>query len=141
MASRQLRKLRQQQDLLKFQPAAEEAHKSEEDGLQPPVTQHKNVFSAFAALGDDGSDDDDNDRALQELKLVDSKKEASTTAHSTTTTAVDQLRALLRINFHHLKAMNEMRKLFGKTIEAAESESTPQAGRQRARAQDVNLET
>lgn len=205
MASRQLRKLRQQQDLLKLQTAAEEAHESSEDEPQPSVIQRKNVFSAFAALGDDGGDNDSNDdeqqsdqdeprpatslnagadgqghdaaapkkskkskkkkkkgkkpdiapataedsrqslddidRALQELKLVDSKKEASTTAQSTTTTAVDQLRGLLRINFHHLKAMNEMRKLFGKTIETAESESTSQAARQRARAQDVNLET
>jgi len=208
MASRQLRKLRKQQELLSFSKGAAEGDDGSGDEPEPFVQPRKSVFSGFAALGDDGDiggdDDDDSDeqksdqdetkpdvsqqtgidgqadeafpakkskkskkkkkkgkkadtasvpaqdshdsfdeidRALQELKLAEPRQSSSAAAHSAAASSVDQLRELLQINFQHLKAMNEMRKLFGKAIETADSEATAQENRPRGENQEVNLET
>ncbi len=56
MASRQLRKLRKQQELLSLQN--EPADKSEESEDEPVVAKPRgNMFLGFAALGDDGDGD------------------------------------------------------------------------------------
>ncbi|KAK0651630.1 transcriptional repressor TCF25-domain-containing protein [Cercophora newfieldiana] len=205
MASRQLRKLRQQQDALNLQQVAAESRDSSEEEPQQPVNRRKNVFSAFAALGDDGGDDDDDDeqnsdqdetkpeksqqagmdgqadeapqpkkskkskkkkkkgkkpdatpairqpapeplddidQALKELNLAKSQQSGSGASHSGATSSVEQLQELMKINFYHLKAMNEMRKLFGKTIQAVEAEtSAAQTNRPQAGNREINLET
>lgn len=73
MSSRQLRKLRKQQELLEAQPAAEPASESEED--EPIVSKPRgNAFAGFAALGDMGGDDEESDEAEQEDEKVDEPK-------------------------------------------------------------------
>jgi len=183
MASRQLRKLRQQQELL----SKNEIRESDESEDEPVVAQpRKNVFAGFAALGGDDDEPeseeeveasgprtdpletvaapakkakkpkkkkkkakktevsdpakeedslDEIDRVLEELNLA---KQASGTSTSAST-ATGQLSDLLRINFQHLKAINEMRKLFGKSIDAAQAEQPTPV--QRGARREVDLET
>ncbi|KAK3684023.1 transcriptional repressor TCF25-domain-containing protein [Podospora appendiculata] len=203
MASRQLRKLRKQKELLSSQNEAPSGPDESED--EPIHTQPRvNAFSGFAALGmdddDDGDDDNDEndddekqdlpketsadhedeqgaeeeeapvkktkkpkkkkrkakkvetpakdehdsldeiDRVLEELKLANPRESGKSNAPSTATTSTGQLSELLQINFQHLKAMNEMRKLFGRAMETAQSEdqeNRPQAAGQHG----VDLET
>ncbi|KXX82282.1 Ribosome quality control complex subunit 1 [Madurella mycetomatis] len=196
MASRQLRKLRKQQELLNLQNEAPE--KSEESDDERIVAKPRpNMFSGFAALGDmgDGGDDDDEDqkstdneapapqrpsareepakkskkskkkkkkgkqteshapageepeslddidRVLEELKLAGQRQGGSATVTPAASQAASDLNELLRINFQHLKAMNEMRRLFGKAIDVAEVEERTQESRQRALPQNIDLET
>ncbi|KAK4453020.1 ribosome quality control complex subunit 1 [Podospora aff. communis PSN243] len=188
MASRQLRKLRQQQDALISKKGVEEKHEDSEDD-EPVVHQRKNAFSAFAALGDNGDDDDEDqkssqdeanpeisqqvgvtgradeappskkgrkskrkkkkgkqplddiDQALKELNLDKPKNSSSKPADPAAAIKDHDCRDLFKINFHHLKTMNEMRRLFGKTVEAVEAENSAQANRPFAANQEVNLET
>ncbi|GAB1313512.1 hypothetical protein MFIFM68171_03722 [Madurella fahalii] len=197
MASRQLRKLRKQQELLSLQnEAAEKSGDSEDERIA--AKPRPNMFSGFAALGsmDDGGDDDDEDqksdedetpapqppsvqeepskkskkpkkkkkkkgkqtespapagdereshddidRVLEELKLGDQRQGGPATGTSAAGKPAGDLNELLRINFQHLKAMNEMRRLFGKAMDVAEVEERTQEGRQRALPQDIDLET
>ncbi|OIW27161.1 hypothetical protein CONLIGDRAFT_618598 [Coniochaeta ligniaria NRRL 30616] len=92
---------------------------------------------------------DEIDRAIQELNLA---KEESGARTSTGADSVAQASArvsqLLRINFQHLKVLNEMRRLFGKeAMETAEHEEDAHVNathgrRQRQpRQQQVDLET
>ncbi|KAK5651043.1 hypothetical protein OQA88_1065 [Cercophora sp. LCS_1] len=82
---------------------------------------------------------DEIDRALQELKLAESRPSAPS---SSLDPPVEQLRDLLRVNFQHLKAMNEMRKMFGGAMDAAAAEDNPQQNRPRdGPRQEVDLET
>ncbi|KAK3320668.1 transcriptional repressor TCF25-domain-containing protein [Cercophora scortea] len=206
MASRQLRKLRKQQELLSMQDEAPSVTDESED--EPIHTKPRvNAFSGFAALGmddnddDDGNDNDDDDekkadenslpkeasadhddekedeeeeapvkktkkprkkkkkakkaeappkdehdsldeidRVLEELKLANPRGSGKPNAPSAATTSTGQLSELLQINFQHLKAMNEMRKLFGRAMETAQSEdqgNRPQTAGQHG----VDLET
>ena len=205
MASRQLRKLRKQQELLNLQ--SDTGEKSEESEDEPIVAKPRpNMFSGFAALGDagDGGDDDDDDedeqqqmktetenpketqhadqeqpgepakkgkkkskkkkkkakkaeppapaqedhesmdeidRVLEELKLEAKRPGSSAVAPLDAAAAAISLNELLRINFQHLKAMNEMRRLFGKAVDAAEVEERAQENRQRALPENMDLET
>ncbi|KAK0626342.1 transcriptional repressor TCF25-domain-containing protein, partial [Immersiella caudata] len=84
---------------------------------------------------------DDIDQALKELSLDKPKKSGSEVPYSTATPKEYDPRDLFKINFHHLKAINEMRRLFGKTIEAAEAETSTDSSRPLVRNQEVNLET
>jgi len=211
MASRQLRKLRKQQELLK---EATPTGGSSDDEIVPVAKPRPSAFSAFAALGDIGDDDEDDDedngndneniraksdenenevqvqpgsaqssdeaqpfkkkpqkkkkkrrkpaippapgpvagegdavddidKALEELKIKDPKASSIVVASNVINTSVSQLRDLLRINFQHLKAMNEMRKLFGKAMGSAELEPPVPVPppRSRRNPQGVDLET
>ncbi|KAK3371813.1 transcriptional repressor TCF25-domain-containing protein [Lasiosphaeria ovina] len=207
MASRQLRKLRKQQELLSPQTEAGAAAGSDESDHEPaPAKPRANVFSGFAALGGLGGDEEDDDqiseedvaspqmtadtnqgpasgqvdeqappkkskkpkkkkkkgkkpeslapakeenesvdeidRVLEELKLEKPAQTASTSSASTAAAAsTTQLCDLLGVSFHHLKAANEMRKLFGKSMEAASSEDSPRPARPRGGQREVDLET
>ncbi|KAJ4306766.1 hypothetical protein N0V88_000133 [Collariella sp. IMI 366227] len=195
MASRQLRKLRKQQELLNLQNEA--AGRSEESEDEPVLAKPRaNMFSGFAALGDDGdgADEDEEeeksedeaapsqplkevqvepakkskkskkkkkkakkaesptpvedkdesadeiDRVLEELKL-EVEKARPATAQPAGGKSANELNDLLRINFQHLKAMNEMRRLFGKAMDVAEVEERAENNRQRPLAQNLDLET
>ncbi|KAK0704814.1 transcriptional repressor TCF25-domain-containing protein [Lasiosphaeris hirsuta] len=195
MASRQMRKLRKQQELLNLEKEAVEGHDESEDEPAPRAKPQRNVFSGFAALGDlrddndsdnDKSDDDgpqqipqkdevpeptpgkkskkskkkkkkgkkaessaptkeepepldEIDQALKELKLAESRQVDAATAHAAPDASAGPLRELFGINFQHLKAMNEMRKLFGKVMESADAEGA-QESRVRGARRDVDLE-
>ncbi|KAK3344319.1 transcriptional repressor TCF25-domain-containing protein [Lasiosphaeria hispida] len=196
MASRQMRKLRKQQELLNLEKEAVEGHDESEDEPAPQAKPRGNVFSGFAALGDLGDDDDDGDddksdegepqqtpqkdeipeptpakktkkskkkkkgkkaelsvptkedpepldeidQALEELKLAESRQVDAAAAHATADASAGPLRELFQINFQHLKAINEMRKLFGKVMESADAEGA-QESRTRGARRDVDLET
>ncbi|KAH8175464.1 transcriptional repressor TCF25 domain-containing protein [Sarocladium implicatum] len=100
--------------------------------------------SEAAPPADDGQDE--IDRALRELNLTTARRgdEPSQGAAATHGSRLDQL---LGINTHHLKAINEMRNLFGRDIiESATAEEEEEAAnaRRAARAaggrQNVDLE-
>ncbi|KAK4122794.1 DUF654-domain-containing protein [Parathielavia appendiculata] len=198
MASRQLRKLRKQQELLSLQNEA--AERSDDSGDEPIVTKPRgNIFSGFAALGDEGDDFDDDDeeqkgetedprealreqasghaetkkskkklkkkkkkgkqaeppasvkderesideidRVLEELKLEAQQATGSAITPPVADESTGGLNELLRINLQHLKAMNEMRRLFGKAMDMAEIEERAQDTRQRALPENMDLET
>lgn len=194
MATRQMRKLQKQQELLRLQNEAGREEEESED--EPIVTKPRpNAFAGFAALGGEDDDDDDQDteeesqgvealpepvapakkskkskkkkkgkkaeppapekeeeedldeidRVLEELNLKENKNPASDAATSNAAKSAGQINELLRVNFQHLKAINEMRKLFGSAIEAARAEQQAEANsRQQQRGaarENVDLET
>ncbi|KAL2256468.1 hypothetical protein VTK26DRAFT_1613 [Humicola hyalothermophila] len=197
MVSRQLRKLRQQQELLNIQNEA--AGNSDGSDDEPVVAKPRgNMFSGFAALGDTGADDDDEedlrseeetaqkaqeeppssraepakkskkskkkkkkgkktespaqaeekgesldeiDKVLEELKLEAQRQGSPSVAPAADDKATNGLNALLSINFHHLKALNEMRRVFGKAMDVAEVEERTQTLRRQTLPQNVDLET
>jgi len=198
MSSRQLRKLRQQQELV--DRAEEDEAASDEDEPVKPKGR-ANAFAGFALLnqadggsdaadeneeedepqasvavektqgtgtpsskpkkkkkkkakkgragtaaGADGADAgelDDVDKALAELSM--SSKGGRGDAPKPPAEYAEDLANLLKINFSHLKVMNEMRAVFGRgTIEAARTEDAPPAapqGRPPQGEQEVDLET
>ncbi|KAL2116449.1 hypothetical protein VTJ04DRAFT_8617 [Mycothermus thermophilus] len=197
MASRQLRKLRQQQELLGLQKDAGNASEESED--EPIVARPRGtMFSGFAALGDTGDNDDEDedeqqqksdvddepapevqtaakkskkkpkkkkkkakqsttpapeptaeerksldeiDQALEELRLQ-SQTQGKSATSSSASSETPNLNNLLRINLQHLKAMNEMRRVFGKAMDVAETEERTEQTRQRRRLpEQVDLET
>ncbi|KAL1840921.1 hypothetical protein VTJ49DRAFT_7619 [Mycothermus thermophilus] len=204
MASRQLRKLRQQQELLSLQKDA--GNRSEDSDDEPIVARPRGtMFSGFAALGDTGDNDDDTDddeqqksdpgeeepapetqttgpseptkkskkkpkkkkkkgkqattpapesaadqrkslddidKVLEELKLESQAQAGSAASSSAAGQPTRGLDELLRINLQHLKAMNEMRRVFGRAMDVAETEERTQEHRQRNRLpEQVDLET
>ncbi|KAK0669998.1 transcriptional repressor TCF25-domain-containing protein [Cercophora samala] len=198
MASRQLRKLRKQQELLSQNevPETKEESSEEEEVVAKP---RANMFS-FAALGDmgDGNDDDDDEdededpeppkpvekeiaspqaepakkkskkkkkkkgkqvsetpaaepakpkedeieKALKELNIKSKKQRAgaASAASSSKQNPDDQLNDLLKVDYRHLKAANEMRRLFGKAMDLAQVEER-QENRQRTLPENLDLET
>ncbi|KAH8907302.1 hypothetical protein BR93DRAFT_928175 [Coniochaeta sp. PMI_546] len=92
---------------------------------------------------------DEIDRAIQELNLAKEESSAKTsTGADSVAQASERVSQLLRINFQHLKVLNEMRRLFGKeAMETAEHEEDTHTNathgrRQRQpRQQNVDLET
>ena len=200
MASRQLRKLRKQQELLNLQN--ETADKSEESEDEPIVAKPRgNMFSGFAALGDAGDEADDDeeedqkseaedaqpahldqpsdqaepakktkkkskkkkkkgkqaeqpaptpdnnesvdeiDRVLEELRLERQQPGGGDMAPHETGESTMGLNELLRINFQHLKAMNEMRRVFGRAMDVAEVEERAQGARPQPLLDNMDLET
>jgi hypothetical protein len=202
MASRQLRKLRKQQELLA--PQEEAGHDDEAASEYVEAAQTKprpNVFAAFAALEGEEDEDEDSDadhdepqaetveeptpapvrksksskkkkrkkaaqapaaaeptgratgdideidQAIRELNLEPASKSRPADQHDTFVKSSERLSELLAINFHHLKVINEMRRVFGKEVIAAaqaEDESqanTTRSGRARQMPRDVDLET
>lgn len=213
MSSRQLRKLRKQQDLPGLSEDTQHVEEEEEESEDEPISRpaRPNPFSGFTALADDGEDDgddhdeaddggddaeapiseptkpseepthaatkskkskkkkkgkkkganadtaattsktashvpaaeDDIDRALAELNIEQSTRDAS---DKTQDQYSQELARLLSITTNHLKVINEMRALFGReTIQAAaaEDDSQQNANQRRARhlPQQVDLET
>ncbi|KAL2755469.1 hypothetical protein ACRALDRAFT_2135763 [Sodiomyces alcalophilus JCM 7366] len=139
----------------------EAAEESEEEALPPqPVKKTKmkkkkkkgkkkdtstgNHTPKDSSLKND--EDDEIDAALRELDLARASAAPGSSAGLTTTTTRRQGDWLLQINPYHLKAMNEMKNLFGKdAIEAAEQEEQAEQAaelrRQRGHGpRQVNLE-
>ncbi|KAL2880460.1 hypothetical protein SGCOL_004180 [Colletotrichum sp. CLE4] len=89
-----------------------------------------------------GDNEDEIDRALQELNLA---RNASSTAEDNLAQRSRDIDDLLQINTQYLRAINEMRALFGKdAIQAAQDEERAEqeaARRQRGPTQQVDLET
>ncbi|KAK3297864.1 transcriptional repressor TCF25-domain-containing protein, partial [Chaetomium fimeti] len=84
---------------------------------------------------------DEVDRALEELKLEAYPSGGSVVA-APADKATNILDKLLRINLQHLKAINEMRMIFGKAIDVAELEQRSEGNQQPVRrGEGVNLET
>ncbi|UKZ73361.1 hypothetical protein TrVFT333_001007 [Trichoderma virens FT-333] len=84
------------------------------------------------------SEDDEIDRALKELKIEQRPQAGSVTSNAATS------QGLFKINLYNLKAINEMRNLFGRdTIESANAEEEEQrrGARQGIMPQQVDLET
>ncbi|KAL6412769.1 hypothetical protein AUP68_03977 [Ilyonectria robusta] len=171
MSSRQLRKLQKQKELEKTQETA--AHNSDEsDDDQSPVVARPRA-SLFAALGgddDEGHDEDDEaeaepqpaheaaqdaadvnddeedeiDRAIKELNVTTKVDPESAAAARTAQDTTRRSNELLAINPYHLKAVNEMRNLFGRDIimSAEAEEEQERIRRQREpRQREVDLET
>ncbi|KAK4204734.1 transcriptional repressor TCF25-domain-containing protein [Triangularia verruculosa] len=198
MASRQLRKLRKQQELLSSQNEAPETKDESSEEEEVVVKPRPNMFS-FAALGDmgDGNDDDDDEdedeepeppkpveeevaspqaqsakkkskkkkkkkgkqsaetpapeppkvkedeieKALKELNIKGKNKAGRISATNCPYENPDQqLNELFKVDFRHLKAANEMRRLFGKAMDLAQVEEH-QENRQRTIPENVDLET
>ncbi|KAJ6784493.1 hypothetical protein PWT90_03658 [Aphanocladium album] len=115
----------------------------------------KNKKKAAAALaaaaeqhdGDDGaSDEDEIDKAIKALKISNAAKGGSTGDEEKQRRAAAS-NSIFQINPYHLKAINEMRNLFGReVIESANAEEEQQQqanrrGRRRQIPQQVDLET
>ncbi|QYS94183.1 hypothetical protein H0G86_001529 [Trichoderma simmonsii] len=84
------------------------------------------------------SEDDEIDRAIKELKIEQNPQAGSATSNAPTS------QGLFKINLYNLKAINEMRNLFGRdTIESANAEEEEQrrGARHGIMQQQVDLET
>jgi hypothetical protein len=92
---------------------------------------------------------DEIDRAIQELNIAREQSSVKiTTGADIASEAAERVSQLLRINFQHLKVLNEMRRLFGKeAMETAEHEEDTQTNATHGRRQrqpvqqQVDLET
>jgi hypothetical protein len=96
----------------------------------------------------DGASEDDIDKVLEELKLGSAGGDAdsSSSAAAAAVLAIQRrINTLLGINTNHLKAINEMRQLFGRDIiESANAEEERENNNRRRRGpaqQQVDLET
>ncbi|KAK4242221.1 ribosome quality control complex subunit 1 [Achaetomium macrosporum] len=104
----------------------------------------KQTAEASTPAREGGESVDEIDRVLEELRLEaqgsngPSPDSAMLIAEDEATNA---LGALLSVNLRHLKAINEMRRLFGKAIDAAEGEERTEDRRRRALPQNMDLET
>jgi hypothetical protein len=92
------------------------------------------------------ADEDEIDRALKELKLTNRQKAEKSAANPPVVDKEARMNELMKINTQHLRAINEMRQLFGREVmETAQTEEErEQARADRARAageQHVDLET
>ncbi|KAI9158650.1 Ribosome quality control complex subunit [Paramyrothecium foliicola] len=86
-------------------------------------------------------EDDDIDKVLKELNL---SSEQRAVANNAGQKSADRTRELLNINTYHLKAMNEMRNMFGReAMESADAEDEQDHNRRRRGPvqQQVDLET
>lgn len=93
-------------------------------------------------------DEDEIDRAIKELKLTSPRKAGKNAADSLAAVEEFKMNELLKINTHHLRAINEMRQLFGREVmesaQTEEEQAQAQAHGRRARTageQQVDLET
>ncbi|KAI1352768.1 transcriptional repressor TCF25-domain-containing protein [Xylaria sp. FL0043] len=108
---------------------------------------NRNIESSSRTDTPTRADDDDIDAALRELNLSNTNSGAPVTSQDgrTRSMAYERICELLRINTHNLKAVNEMRNLFGREAIAAalheENEERARAQRPRRMPQQVDLET
>jgi hypothetical protein len=104
----------------------------------------KQPAEASTPAREEGESVDEIDRVLEELRL-EAQGSNDPSAGPTKLLGEDEtthaLSALLSINFQHLKAINEMRRLFGKAIDAAEGEERTEDRRRGALPQNMDLET
>lgn len=125
--------------------------------LSPPVSssknkkkrqQHKKKKKAKVPAGDadeggEGGDEDEIDKAMKELKINSRIDDASST-HNARNGFRSRMSDLLSINAHHLRAVNEMRSLFGRDVMESANAEEQQEGSRRRRApvqRQVDLET
>ncbi|OHE93229.1 hypothetical protein CORC01_11454 [Colletotrichum orchidophilum] len=117
------------------QPAKKKSKKKKKKKAKKAVTQDGSPKSTDWK-------EDEIDRALQELNLA---RIASSTASDNLAQRSRDIDDLLQINTQYLRAINEMRALFGKeAIQAAQDEDRAEqeaARRQRGPNQQVDLET
>lgn len=98
-------------------------------------------------IKDEADEDDEIDRAIRELKLTTAGKNSQGSSTDTGYASQSKLNKLLSINTTHLKAINEMRNLFGRdVIESANAEEEQEQQNRRRRGgaaqrQQVDLET
>lgn len=133
----------------------DEPVKSEEESIPQPAQsakkskkkkKKKNKAKAAAVVEEEEEPDEDEiDKAMKELNLTTQQRGAD--GVETASPPTRRINELLSINTYHLKAINEMRNLFGRdVIESAnaeeEAESQRRRGGGRAPAQrQVDLET
>ncbi|KAM5345758.1 hypothetical protein ACJ41O_011619 [Fusarium nematophilum] len=100
--------------------------------------------AATEATDDHDEDEDEIDRALKELNITIGSKSTGTAGAPDSRASTHRFNELLTINPYHLKAINEMRNLFGRdVIESAEAEEEQERNRRRRGPQqrEVDLET
>ncbi|RFU76239.1 hypothetical protein TARUN_6015 [Trichoderma arundinaceum] len=98
----------------------------------------KSVQAAAPAQDVEHDEDDEIDRAIKELKLDPRPQQGSVSGNAST------YNSLLKINTYNLRAIHEMRNLFGReTIESADAEEEEQrrGARRGVIPQQVDLET
>ncbi|KAF4985260.1 hypothetical protein FDECE_16693 [Fusarium decemcellulare] len=132
----------------------EQSAKDPVNEAQPPSTtgkskkkkKKKKKAKAVTATPDthDDEDEDEIDKAIKELNITTTPRpQGSDAAGSEASTS--RINNLLTINTYHLRAVNEMRNLFGRdVIESAEAEEVQERNRRQrgqAQQQQVDLET
>ncbi|KAF5017629.1 hypothetical protein F66182_10415 [Fusarium sp. NRRL 66182] len=129
----------------------QEQNQPEENVVKQPTTTGKSKkkkkkkakAKAKASTPDEDEDEDEIDKAIKELNITpQTPGDQSTSASSTAQKR--RINELLAINTYHLKAVNEMRNLFGRdVIESAEAEEEQERNRRRRGPvqQQVDLET
>lgn len=143
---------KQQSDEVKEEEVAQPAQPSTKSSRKKKKKKKKNTKSNAAPSaetpeGPDVAEEDEIDRAIKELKLSGKQGAGSTGPGGAGGAAAKRINQLLSINTQHLKAMNEMRSLFGRdVIESANAEEEQQqqenARRRRGGMQrQVDLET
>lgn len=136
----------------------DENPKEEEEGApqQPPTEKKskkkkkkKKTRAAASAVPDTIAEDEDQggedeiDKAINELKISSQQRDGEATSEEPLGSA-RRINELLSINTYHLRAMNEMRNLFGRdVIESANAEEEQETNRRRRGPthQQVDLET
>lgn len=101
------------------------------------------TVAAGTAAGDENEDEDEIDKAIKELKLT-TQHDPEQSSSGTAGEPGRRINELLSINTYHLKAINEMRNLFGRDIiESANAEGEQEQNRRRRGPvqQQVDLET
>lgn len=106
----------------------------------------KKAKAAAAApkVEENRSTDDEFDAALREANLITDHGRAEKADTTTSPASNHRINELLSVNPYHLKAMNEMRNLFGREIiESAEAEEEQERSRRRRgpEQREVDLET
>lgn len=134
------------------EPEDEEPEKSEGETPSQPAQsakkskkkkKKKNKAKAAALVEDEEEPDEDEiDKAMKELNITSEQRGGPDV--ETMSIPTHRINELLSINTYHLKAINEMRNLFGRdVIESANAEEEAESQRRRggARTQQVDLET
>ena len=122
------------------QPVSEAPASASKSKKKKKKKKAKAKAAPAVAVREDNEDEDEIDKAIKELNIrTNAAAEASTAPSQSSTRNV-----LLSINPYHLKAINEMRNLFGRDVMASAEaeEETERNRRRRAPAQQqVDLET
>ncbi|KAM0345349.1 hypothetical protein ACHAPU_006510 [Fusarium lateritium] len=128
----------------------EEEQQPEEDVTEvkpPPATskskKKKKNKKSKAKNAKSQQVEDEIDKAIKELNLATSKSGLQPTSENTTTQSM-RINKLLEINPYHLKAINEMRNVFGRDVMEStevEGEQENRRRRQDQARQEVDIET
>lgn len=141
------------------EPEDNEPQKSQEEASPQPAQPLKKskkkkkkkakAKAAAAGMGEEEEEagEDEIDKAMKELNITSQRRDGDEDDGDVGSSQTHRINELLSINTYHLKAINEMRNLFGRdVIESAnaeeEAESNRRRGGGRAAAQrQVDLET